>query len=119
VQQVEIAFAPVGGGKAQPSDESKQQNENYQRGPVDVLHDIPPSVLVPDPGLIYPLVFSRKINNRGKRGADDYPKQLIPVEERHTDPRGFDLVVEGWPKYGDKLDEKEQIPPAPTALLLT
>jgi hypothetical protein len=47
VQQVEIAFAPVGGGKAQPSDEGKQQDENYQRGPIHVLHDIPPFAFGP------------------------------------------------------------------------
>ena len=63
--------------------------------------------------------MSRKIHGRGKRGTDDDPKQLIPVKERHPDPIRLYFIIEGWPEYGDELDKKEQVPPAPTALLLT
>ena len=64
------------------------------------------------------LIFGRKINDRGEEGADDYPEELIPVEERYADPIGFYSIVEGWLEYGDELHKKEQIPPAPRAPLL-
>src|SRR5712671_5249726 len=120
-QQVEIAFAPVGRSKTQPGYKGKQQDEDRQSGPIHVLHDIPPLSLwrslqsfdVPV------LIFGRKINDRGEEGADDYPEELIPVEERYADPIGFYSIVEGRPEYGDKLDKKEQMPPAPRAPLPT
>ena len=43
MQQIEIALAPMGGGKAQPGDESEQQHENGERDPVHFLHDIFPA----------------------------------------------------------------------------
>jgi hypothetical protein len=39
VQQVEIALAPVGGGKAEPGDEREQKYENDQCNPVHVVHE--------------------------------------------------------------------------------
>jgi hypothetical protein len=63
------------------------------------------------------LIFSRQIHDRSKHGADDYPKQLIPIEERQADPIGLYLIIKGRPKYGDELDEKEQVPPAPAVPL--
>jgi hypothetical protein len=65
------------------------------------------------------LILSRKIHDRGKRGADDDPKQLIPVKERYPYPIRLYFIIERRPEYGGELDEKEQVPPAPAALLLT
>jgi hypothetical protein len=65
------------------------------------------------------LILSRKVHDRGKRGTDNDPKQLIPVKERHPDPIRLYFIIEGRPEYGGELDEKEQVPPAPAALLLT
>src|SRR5271166_5768226 len=65
------------------------------------------------------LVFGRKIHDCCEHSTDDYPKKLIPVEERHADPIGFCFVVKGRPEDGDKLDKKEQVPPAPRAPLFT
>ena len=116
VQQVEIALAPVGGREAEPGDEAEQQHEDDQRGPVDVLHGS-----LPDFPLFRSadreasrLVLGREIDDRGEHGADDHPKQLIPVEERHADPGRLDLVVEGRPEHRDELDDEEQVPPAPS-----
>jgi hypothetical protein len=64
------------------------------------------------------LIFRRKIHDSREHGADDYPKKLIPVEERHANPIGFCFIVKGGPEYGDELDKKEEIPPAPPAPLL-
>ena len=44
VQQIEIALAPMRGGKAQPGDEGEQQHEDGERGPIHVCHGIPPRV---------------------------------------------------------------------------
>src|SRR5215469_4212358 len=41
VELVEIAFAPIGGGKAEPGNKGKQQHEDRKSDPVHVLHDIP------------------------------------------------------------------------------
>jgi hypothetical protein len=64
------------------------------------------------------LVFGRKIHDRGKHGADNYPKQLIPVEERQANPIRFCFIVKGWPEYSDELDEKQQVPPTPSTPFL-
>jgi hypothetical protein len=42
VQLVEVALAPIGGGKAKPGDKSEQQHKNSERHPINVLHGIPP-----------------------------------------------------------------------------
>ena len=44
MQLVEIALAPVRGGKSEPGDEREQRNENDQSDPVHVLHGIPPNI---------------------------------------------------------------------------
>src|SRR5271166_4136459 len=62
-------------------------------------------------------VFSSEIHDSCEHSADDYPKKLIPVEERYADQIGFCFVVKGRPEYGDELDKEEQVPPAPRAAL--
>src|SRR6516164_6509023 len=54
-----------------------------------------------------------EVNDRSQDRADDHPKQLIPVEERHARKRRLRAVVERRPKHRDELDDEEQIPPAP------
>ena len=44
VQLVEVALAPMRGGEAEPGDKAEQQDEDDQRGPVHVLHGIPPII---------------------------------------------------------------------------
>src|SRR5271166_6009201 len=65
------------------------------------------------------IFFGGKIDDCSKHGADDYPKQLVPIKERHADPVRFNFVVEGWPEDGDELNDQEQVPPAPPAPLAT
>src|SRR5262249_57450100 len=57
------------------------------------------------------------ICDRGKRGADRYPEELIPIEERHADQRRLGFIVEWWPENRDELHEEEQVPPAPPPTL--
>src|SRR5947209_16206835 len=68
--------------------------------------------------MLFASVFGRKIHDRGERGADHYPKQLIPIEERHPNPIGLQFIVEGRPQYGDELDQQQQVPPTPSTPLL-
>jgi hypothetical protein len=63
------------------------------------------------------LIFGREINDRGQNGANDDPEQLIPIKERHTDPRWLKLIVEWRPDDREELDHEEQVPPAPSAAL--
>jgi hypothetical protein len=59
-------------------------------------------------------VLGREVDDRGEHGADDHPKQLVPVEERHADPGRLHPVVERRPDHRGGLDDEEQIPPAPS-----
>jgi hypothetical protein len=59
-------------------------------------------------------VLGREIDYRGEHGADDHPKQLVPVEERHADPGRLHPVIERRPDHRGGLDDEEQIPPAPS-----
>ena len=45
VQLVEIALAPMRGGKTQPRDEAEQRYKDDQGSPVHVLHGVPPRLL--------------------------------------------------------------------------
>jgi hypothetical protein len=93
VQQVKIAFAPVSRHETKPSDEGKQQDEDDQSRPVDVLHRAPPSPFWRAVSRLF-AHFTLQLQNARlrKHGADDDPKQLIPVEERHADPLGSTLL---------------------------
>src|ERR1700719_3422729 len=64
------------------------------------------------------LIVRHKIHDRSKHGADDYPKQLIPVEKRQTNPIRFGFIVEGRPEHSDELDEKQQVQPIPPTTFL-
>src|ERR1700686_1394933 len=66
----------------------------------------------------YWLFADGKINDGGENRADDHPKQLKPVEERHAHERGLESIVEGGPQGNRELDDEEQVPPAPSAALL-
>ena len=50
-----------------------------------------------------PLGFRREVNNPGQNCADDYPQQLIPIEEWNTAKRRFNSVilrsVHLWPPW--------------------
>jgi hypothetical protein len=59
-------------------------------------------------------VLGREVDDRGEHGADDHPKQLVPVEERHADPGRLDPVIKRRPHHRGGLDDEEQIPPAPS-----
>src|SRR5258708_3459922 len=43
MELIEIALSPMGGGKTQPCNEPKQQQQNAERNPVPTLHGNPPS----------------------------------------------------------------------------
>src|SRR5271167_2960583 len=45
---------------------------------------LPPSLALGYMVYVIRLVFRRKIHDRGKHGTDNYPKKLIPVEERQA-----------------------------------
>src|SRR5689334_9279879 len=57
-----------------------------------------------------------EVDDRGQDRADDHPKKLIPVEERHAAKGRLYLVVEGRPDDRGELDDEQQVPPAPTIL---
>jgi hypothetical protein len=40
MQQIKIAFSPLSRGKARRSDSNKEQDEDREGNPVDVLHGI-------------------------------------------------------------------------------
>src|SRR5271168_4581263 len=61
------------------------------------------------------LLFHGEIDHGREHGADDHPRQLKPVEKWHADEGWLRLVVEGRPQGHGKLDDKQQIPPAPAA----
>jgi hypothetical protein len=120
VQLIEIALAPIGGSKAQPSDKSENYHENCQCYPIHFLHDLPSSFPFLGTMIIRQAVASilgREIHNCRKHGGDDYQKELKPIEKWNAHPVGLDLVVEGRPESNDELDCKEQVPPTPSAPL--
>jgi hypothetical protein len=45
MQLVEVALAPMRGGKAEPGYECEQYDENDERSPVDVRHGVSPDDL--------------------------------------------------------------------------
>jgi hypothetical protein len=59
------------------------------------------------------LFFGREIDDRGQNGRDDDPEHLVPIKERDARPRRLCRVVERWPQHRDKLNDEEQVPPAP------
>ncbi len=102
VQLIEIALAPLRGGKAQPGDEPEQHHENGQSGPVYLLHGMPPQawLFVADwlalsrghRATLKALSFGREINDRGQNRADDHPEHLIPIEERYAAQDGSTVL---------------------------
>jgi hypothetical protein len=122
VQQVEIAPPPPRGSEAQPGYEGEQRDENDEGSPIHLRHGIlrkVPSRPRAPPARCFgwSLVLGRKVNYCGQDGAEDDPEQLVPIEERQTDQRRFDPVVERRPENRDELNKKEQVPPAPSAAL--
>jgi hypothetical protein len=123
VQLIQIALAPVRGGKTHPGDEGEQERENTERNPVHMLHDLS-SIGAKSPAALFAsaptgsFMARGQINDRVQDRADDDPQELVPVKERNADERRLDLVVEGRPENRDELHEKEQIPPAPAAASL-
>src|SRR4030081_524595 len=55
-------------------------------------------------------LLGREIDDGRQDGADDDPKELVPVKEWDAGPGGLELVVEGRPQDRDKLDHEKQIP---------
>ena len=49
MQQIEVAGAPLGGGKAEPGNEREQHHEDGKSGPIHFSHGIPPNFLFPAP----------------------------------------------------------------------
>ena len=106
VQLVEIALAPMGGGKAQPGDETEQHNKDDERGPVHCRsRHYSPSILffcsawsrrIPKPAR--PSCVSGKIDDRGEHRADDDPEHLIPIEEWNAVPGGLERVIKRHPQ---------------------
>src|SRR5579863_3767173 len=63
------------------------------------------------------LVVGGEVDDGRENGADDNPQELEPVKEGDAHQGGLDSVVQGRPERHDKLDHKEQVPPAPGAAL--
>src|SRR5208282_6460635 len=61
------------------------------------------------------LIFVGEVHDRSEHRTDDHPEHLVPIEKRNADPGRLDLVVEGRPDDRDELNQKKQIPPAPSA----
>src|SRR6516225_1994122 len=66
------------------------------------------------PGVISALIVGYKVDDCGQDGSDDDPKKLVPIEERQADQGWLGSVVEWRPEHCDELNEKEQVPPAPS-----
>jgi hypothetical protein len=46
VQEIEIPFAPMGGGKAKPGNEGEQCDEYDERSPVHFVHGVSPRLFL-------------------------------------------------------------------------
>src|SRR5579859_964898 len=129
VQLIKVAFAPMRGGKPKPGYEGKQGQENEEGGPVHVLHGTPPvsfpryfvlplaAASAARSAATLGLLLGREIDNGGQDGSNDDPEELIPIEERHAEQGRLGFVVEWGPEHRDELNEKEQVPPAPSCAL--
>src|ERR1700678_2925779 len=62
--------------------------------------------------------FDGEVDDRSEHRADDDPQKLEPVKERDPNQGGLDSIVKGRPESDGKLDDEEQVPPAPSAPLL-
>src|SRR5580693_9967182 len=57
-----------------------------------------------------------EIDNGRQDCSEDHAEKLIPIEERNADEGGFDFIVESRPDDHGKLNQKQQIPPAPAGV---
>ena len=119
MQKVKIAFPPICGGEAKPCNQAKQQYEYGKCDPVYVLHGtlFPAWLLGSRRGAPF-LGFRCEVNNGRQNCADDHPQKLVPVEEWNTAKGRFSPVEQWGPQNENVLDDEEQVPPAPRALIM-